>query len=551
MASTRFYTTEKLGEKQSMTPEGFLLCESVPLARVGTQLYAEHELPGMKGRDGIISISRDEDEVFDPRAVLSFAGKPVTNDHPPVKVTPQNIKHYFVGTVLNPRRGDGRATDANFLYGDLLITDPEAIDDIRSRRKREVSAGYDAEYEQTQDGEGRQRNIIGNHVALVKKGRCGPLCTIGDKAMATPRRRLNRSALMRDRIIDAVRTGNLDAAVEELDKVDELMGEQVSGRDEGLDPRGLTINVNHHGSGGSASGSTGDDENDPPAEGGGNAAEAQILARLDRIEQAIVALAQGDDGDDDDDGDGYDDRYGGDRRGVRDRRGTRDRRVRDDAAEAPPSDEPDLKPDNRIPYGGGTGAARYRQETAGGTHDRRGTRDRRVRDEDRDDDDREDDRRERTNDRRSTRDHLAPSEQGQRQHFVGDSTSMRNEFIDTVARAEMLVPGFKAPTFDAATPAKTTFDALCSMRRNALDQAYHSQDHRKFVDGVLGGRPGDFGKMTCDAIGVVFTAASELARHHNNQTIGRARTGVARTGSTALTPAEINQRNREKYGVKA
>ena len=45
----------------------------------------------------------------------------------------------------------------------------------------EVSLGYDADYEQTAPGVGRQTNIIGNHVALVERGRCGPRCAIGDR----------------------------------------------------------------------------------------------------------------------------------------------------------------------------------------------------------------------------------------------------------------------------------------------------------------------------------------------------------------------------------
>jgi len=45
---------------------------------------------------------------------------------------------------------------------------------------REVSCGYDAQYEQIEKGKGKQREIIGNHVALVTKGRAGNRCTIQD-----------------------------------------------------------------------------------------------------------------------------------------------------------------------------------------------------------------------------------------------------------------------------------------------------------------------------------------------------------------------------------
>ena len=45
---------------------------------------------------------------------------------------------------------------------------------------REVSCGYEAEYEQTGDGEGIQTNIVGNHIALVEQGRAGQSYAIND-----------------------------------------------------------------------------------------------------------------------------------------------------------------------------------------------------------------------------------------------------------------------------------------------------------------------------------------------------------------------------------
>lgn len=174
----RFYTTEELGPSQSLTPEGFLVVKNAPLARTGHQLYSDKELPLTGDRDGHIIIERLPEEVFRDQTVNSFHGKPVTLDHPDTDVNPDNWKHLAVGYVLNPRRGDGVLN--HLLLGDLVITDAKAIDAIRNSDLRELSAGYDAEYEQTQDGHGRQRNIVANHVALVSDGRCGVLCRIGD-----------------------------------------------------------------------------------------------------------------------------------------------------------------------------------------------------------------------------------------------------------------------------------------------------------------------------------------------------------------------------------
>ena len=178
----KFHTTQRLSGRQSLTPEGFLLCEDVPLARTGELVYVEGEVPLEAGSDGVIHVERYPEDVFAPEAIASFAGKPVTSDHPSEEVTPENWKKYAVGTLQNPRQGEGAFADC--LMADLLITDAAAIQEVRDG-KREVSCGYEAEYEQVSPGRGIQRQIVGNHVALVDQGRCGPRCSISDKRGVT------------------------------------------------------------------------------------------------------------------------------------------------------------------------------------------------------------------------------------------------------------------------------------------------------------------------------------------------------------------------------
>lgn len=177
----RFYATEKLGKTQALTPEGFLICHDVPIARVGTMLYAEGEVPVDADSSGIIRVERDAAAVFDAETLASFEAKPVTDDHPDEEVNPENWKKYSVGVVQNVRRGEGLQSD--LLLADLVIQDSDAIAAVREG-KREVSCGYDADYEQIKAGHGRQHNIIGNHVALVESGRCGKRCAIGDSSMS-------------------------------------------------------------------------------------------------------------------------------------------------------------------------------------------------------------------------------------------------------------------------------------------------------------------------------------------------------------------------------
>lgn len=176
-----FLTTEQLSPNISMTPEGFLLCAGVAIARTGRQVYSTAELPLDGDADGLIMVERDADAVFDEATLASFEGKPVTIDHPDEFVNPSNWKTLSVGVTQNVRRGDGIADD--LLLADLLITDQQAIEAVRGKDLREVSCGYEADYEQDAPGKGRQLNIVGNHVALVERGRAGPRCSIKDKEL--------------------------------------------------------------------------------------------------------------------------------------------------------------------------------------------------------------------------------------------------------------------------------------------------------------------------------------------------------------------------------
>lgn len=190
-----FYVTQKLGPKRSLTPEGFLLCEDVPVARIGEMLYGEDEVPVEGDGSGIIRVTRGPDEVFRPETLASGEGKPVTLSHPDEFVEPANFGSLARGLMLNVRRGEGIQDD--LMIADLLITEAQAIDAVQRGGIEEVSLGYQADYEQAAPGRGVQRNIVINHCALVERGRCGPRCAIGDSDMGTQKKRSFKDMLMR------------------------------------------------------------------------------------------------------------------------------------------------------------------------------------------------------------------------------------------------------------------------------------------------------------------------------------------------------------------
>lgn len=178
------FTVAQLGPKRSITPEGFLFLEEVPICRTGDMIYGPRETPVAPGPAGYVIVTREESEVFRPEFLRSFEGKPFVLNHPPEKlITLETIKKYQRGHCMNPRRGDGNLRD--FAVVDILVTCAEAIQIINDDVMREVSAGYTAEYEEIEpkgQGRARQYAMLGNHVALVKNARCGARCSIQDNA---------------------------------------------------------------------------------------------------------------------------------------------------------------------------------------------------------------------------------------------------------------------------------------------------------------------------------------------------------------------------------
>ena len=131
---------------------------------------------------------------------------------------------------------------------------------------------------------------------------------------------------------------------------------------------------------------------------------------------------------------------------------------------------------------------------------------------------------------------------------TGDSRALVASFRDVIARAEIIAPGLKVGTFDAAAPRKKTVDAMCGIRRKALMQ-YGTTDDGRAVLKTLD--CGDVTKIGCDAVAIAFNAATSRQRETNNQRTYRARDSyrpAERKGPP--TPAEMNARHREVYGKK-
>jgi len=169
------YYGTKISEHMTDTPEGYLVCRDVPIARTGDMVYRAGELELEGDPDRLVTVRREEAEVFSPAAIASFEGKDVTAGHPAEMVGPENHAAYTKGHVQNVRR------EGDYLLADLLVKDAALISDIRNNIVREVSCGYHCQY--VPDGSGyRQEHIRGNHVAVVPHGRAGRAVAIKDSA---------------------------------------------------------------------------------------------------------------------------------------------------------------------------------------------------------------------------------------------------------------------------------------------------------------------------------------------------------------------------------
>ncbi len=421
---SNFYTTGQIGRTRETTPEGYLLCRDVPLARIGKLLYADGEVPVTADNSGLIIIERGEDVLFDPRTIASFEGKPVTDDHPEDWVTPENWKKLSNGTAHDVRRGEDE--DSDCLVADLLITDKDMIDAVM-KGKVEISLGYDADYTEISVGKGIQTNIFGNHIALVKKGRCGSRCKIGDSFMP------KQSKGWLESLRKAKRT--IDEALEKAKSTDE---EDVETEDDDEDDDGKTTDA---------------------------AINRELLKTLKTVQTTVQT---------------FDERLSN----------LEKKKTKDSKSETEDDDEEDGKG-------------------------------------------------------KETEDDILEAEQAQKLSEQGIQNHTGDSLQEVLSRAEVLVPGFKIPTFDSANNGP----AVLNTKRNVLKQAYATEDGQKALKPFVGATP-NFDTMPAYTVDAAFIGASELIKQQNNAAGVRSGISTRDFGRAPLTPAEINKRNREHWANK-
>lgn len=186
-----------------LTPEGYLRAKAI-VTRTGVFKYVNAD--GTERRE-----LRLPDDVFHAEAMATIRLIPVTNGHPTEKlVTADNAKRLAVGFT-----GDSVEQNGDYVVANFVVTDADAVRDIKENGRRELSLGYTVDLipeSGNYDGEDydyKQTNIRYNHLALVDMARAGSMARIhldGDDAI-----QINGEDLMTKR---KVKIDNIEYLVE-------------------------------------------------------------------------------------------------------------------------------------------------------------------------------------------------------------------------------------------------------------------------------------------------------------------------------------------------
>lgn len=187
MDRTRYFG-ERLSENIAVSPEGYLICRNAIIGRSGFQTYRVSEITDPEGLldgkfspDDNLDLWRDPSEVFSDRTLSSFEGKTFTLQHPAELLDSDSDREHSVGHIQNIRKGSEPLDDGNWpMVADIVVKDREAIAAIDAG-ERQLSCGYTYKLART-GSRWEQRDIRGNHCALVATGRAGGEARIYDSA---------------------------------------------------------------------------------------------------------------------------------------------------------------------------------------------------------------------------------------------------------------------------------------------------------------------------------------------------------------------------------
>jgi hypothetical protein len=187
------YFASRISPNVAETPERYAICRDACLGRTGTMQYSVGELPQEAAADlgvdvsnpsAMVDVYRSPEELFSPATLASFEGKSCTMGHPSGGqfVDPSNANDLEYGHVQNVRKGDEPLESGDWpLIADIIIKREPLLSQIKNGDRPELSCGY--QFDLSKVGNRlEQTKIIGNHVAVVSRGRAGAEARVQDSA---------------------------------------------------------------------------------------------------------------------------------------------------------------------------------------------------------------------------------------------------------------------------------------------------------------------------------------------------------------------------------
>lgn len=168
---------------------GFIEVRGNPISKAGVFPYLGREI-GAPEHDRIYRVYRPAEELMSPATVSSFKLMPLVDEHAMLGseaagLTPAERKGVH-GVI-----GEDVYFDPPYLRANLKIFGESAKRLVNSGEKVELSPGYRCRYEFTpgvfdgQQYDAIQRELLGNHLALVTEGRTGPDVAVLDHAQGS------------------------------------------------------------------------------------------------------------------------------------------------------------------------------------------------------------------------------------------------------------------------------------------------------------------------------------------------------------------------------
>ncbi|HEY0120641.1 MAG TPA: DUF2213 domain-containing protein [Rhizobium sp.] len=165
--------------------DGRLHVTSTPISKANICEYYGREIPGADHMglvpDRKYRLLRHPDELR--RGADTFNNLPLLRRHVAVSADDHKPEDVIGST------GSDASFEAPYLTNSLVVWSKDDIEDIEREMKKELSSAYRYRADMTAgtyEGEpydGIMRDIVGNHVALVKEGRAGPDVVVGDEAI--------------------------------------------------------------------------------------------------------------------------------------------------------------------------------------------------------------------------------------------------------------------------------------------------------------------------------------------------------------------------------